>query len=106
MAEGRRALYPKWTEQTTGVPADLIREAARRYATSGASLCVHGLGMTEHRWGSHGVMALVDLALATGNIGRPGTGINPLRGQNNVQGARRTWAACRCILPAINRWTM
>ena len=43
--------------------------------------------MTEHRWGSHGVMALVNLALATGNIGRPGTGINPLRGQNNVQGA-------------------
>jgi formate dehydrogenase major subunit len=57
------------------------------YAGSGASLCVHGLGITEHRWGSHGVMALCDLALATGQIGRPGTGINPLRGQNNVQGA-------------------
>jgi len=78
---------PEWAEQITGVSADLIREAARRYATSGASLCVHGLGVTEHRWGSHGVIALVDVALATGNIGRPGTGINPLRGQNNVQGA-------------------
>lgn len=78
---------PEWTEHVTGVPADLIRQAARLYATSGASLCVHGLGMTEHRWGSHGVMALVDLALATGNLGKPGTGINPLRGQNNVQGA-------------------
>jgi len=78
---------PEKTEQVTGVPAHLIWEAARRYASSGASLCVHGLGMTEHRWGSHGVMALVNLALATGNIGRPGTGINPLRGQNNVQGA-------------------
>ncbi|MEC4890198.1 MAG: formate dehydrogenase subunit alpha [Nitrospira sp.] len=78
---------PEWAEQITGVSADLIREAARRYAASGASLCVHGLGMTEHRWGTHGVIALVDLALATGNIGRPGTGINPLRGQNNVQGA-------------------
>ncbi|MEQ1793775.1 MAG: formate dehydrogenase subunit alpha [Nitrospira sp.] len=78
---------PEWTEQITGVSGDLIREAARRYATSGASLCVHGLGVTEHRWGSHGVMALVDLALATGNLGKPGTGINPLRGQNNVQGA-------------------
>lgn len=78
---------PEWAEQMTGVSADLIRQAARRYATSGASLCVHGLGVTEHRWGSHGVMALVDLALATGHIGRPGTGINPLRGQNNVQGA-------------------
>ena len=78
---------PEATEQITGVPAHLICEAARRYATSGASLCVHGLGVTEHRWGSHGVIALCDLALATGNIGRPGTGINPLRGQNNVQGA-------------------
>ncbi|MEY4528769.1 MAG: hypothetical protein RL768_2488 [Nitrospirota bacterium] len=78
---------PEWAEQITGVSADLIRQAARLYATSGASLCVHGLGMTEHRWGSHGVMALVDLALATGSLGKPGTGINPLRGQNNVQGA-------------------
>jgi formate dehydrogenase major subunit len=78
---------PEMTEQITGVPASLIREAARRYATSGASFCVHGLGVTEHRWGSHGVIALCNLALATGNLGRPGTGINPLRGQNNVQGA-------------------
>jgi formate dehydrogenase major subunit len=78
---------PEKTEQLTGVPTSLIREAARLYATSGASLCVHGLGVTEHRWGSHGVIALCNLALATGNLGRPGTGINPLRGQNNVQGA-------------------
>src|SRR5574341_1026413 len=78
---------PELTEGITGVPAEAIRETARRYATSGASLCVHGLGVTEHRWGSHGVIALCNLALATANIGRPGTGINPLRGQNNVQGA-------------------
>jgi formate dehydrogenase major subunit len=78
---------PEKTEQITSVPARLIREAGRRFASSGASLSVHGLGMTEHRWGSHGVMSLVNLALATGNIGKPGTGINPLRGQNNVQGA-------------------
>jgi formate dehydrogenase major subunit len=78
---------PETVERLAGVPAEDIRRAARMYATSGASLCVHGLGVTEHRWGSHGVMALCDLALATGNIGRPGTGINPLRGQNNVQGA-------------------
>ncbi len=78
---------PELTSKLTGVPAHLISEAARRYATSGGSMAVHGLGMTEHRWGSHGVMALVNLALATGNIGKPGTGINPLRGQNNVQGA-------------------
>jgi formate dehydrogenase major subunit len=75
------------TERITGVPAAVIREAARCYATSGASFCAHGLGVTEHRWGSHGVIALCNLALATGNIGRPGSGINPLRGQNNVQGA-------------------
>ncbi|HTL63264.1 MAG TPA: formate dehydrogenase subunit alpha [Nitrospira sp.] len=78
---------PEITERVTGVPAEDIRRAARMYATSGASLCLHGLGVTEHRWGSHGVIALCDLALATGQIGRPGTGINPLRGQNNVQGA-------------------
>jgi formate dehydrogenase major subunit len=78
---------PEWTESVTGVPAALVREAARLYATAGASMCVHGLGVTEHRWGSHGVIALCDLALAAGQIGRPGTGINPLRGQNNVQGA-------------------
>lgn len=78
---------PEQMEAITGVPAHLIYQAARHYAKSGASLCVHGLGVTEHRWGSHGVIALCNLALATGNIGRPGTGINPLRGQNNVQGA-------------------
>ncbi|WP_447601436.1 formate dehydrogenase subunit alpha [Nitrospira sp. Nam80] len=78
---------PEVTEEITGVPVQLIKQAARRYATSGASLCMHGLGVTEHRWGSHGVMAICNLALATGNVGRPGTGVNPLRGQNNVQGA-------------------
>jgi formate dehydrogenase major subunit len=78
---------PERTAELTGVPPHLIAEAARRYAGSGASTCFHGLGVTEHRWGSHGVIALVNLALATGNLGRPGTGINPLRGQNNVQGA-------------------
>ncbi len=78
---------PEAAEAITGVPAHLIYQAARRYGSSRASLCVHGLGVTEHRWGSHGVIALCNLALATGNIGKPGTGINPLRGQNNVQGA-------------------
>jgi formate dehydrogenase major subunit len=78
---------PEAAEAITGVPAHLIYQAARRYGNSSASLCVHGLGVTEHRWGSHGVVALCNLALATGNIGKPGAGINPLRGQNNVQGA-------------------
>jgi formate dehydrogenase major subunit len=78
---------PEAAEAITGVPAHLISQAARLYGSSHASYCCHGLGVTEHRWGSHGVIALCNLALATGNIGKPGTGINPLRGQNNVQGA-------------------
>lgn len=78
---------PEKTEQITGVPADDIRKAARLYSQSGGSMCIHGLGVTEHKFGSHGVIALCNLALATGNVGRIGTGINPLRGQNNVQGA-------------------
>jgi len=64
-----------------------IREAARLYAKQGPAMSFHGLGLTEHTQGTEGVMGLVNLALLTGNIGRPGAGINPLRGQNNVQGA-------------------
>jgi formate dehydrogenase alpha subunit len=78
---------PERMEPITGVASHLVHKAALQYAKSGASLCVHGLGVTEHRWGSHGVIALCNLALATGNMGKPGSGINPLRGQNNVQGA-------------------
>jgi formate dehydrogenase major subunit len=78
---------PEKVEKICGVPAATIREAARLYATNKPSLSVHGLGMTEHIQGTEGIMALVNLALITGNIGKPGTGINPLRGQNNVQGA-------------------
>ena len=78
---------PERVAEITGVPADKLREAARLYATSGASMCAHGLGMTEHKYGSYGIMALCNLAILTGNVGRPGTGINPLRGQNNVQGS-------------------
>ncbi len=78
---------PEKVEKICGVPAAKIREAARIYATNKPSLSVHGLGMTEHIQGTEGIMALVNLALITGNIGKPGTGINPLRGQNNVQGA-------------------
>ena len=78
---------PEKVEQICGVPAAKIRAAARMYAGAKPSLSVHGLGMTEHIQGTEGIMALVNLALLTGNIGKPGTGINPLRGQNNVQGA-------------------
>ncbi len=77
---------PERVEPTTGVPAALVREAARVYGRSRASAIFYGLGITEQTQGSPGVQALVNLAILTGNLGKPGAGINPLRGQNNVQG--------------------
>lgn len=82
-----KAFPPAQVEPVCEVKADLIYEAARLYATAKPSMCFHGLGVTEHVQGTEGVMCLVNLALLTGNIGKTGTGINPLRGQNNVQGA-------------------
>jgi formate dehydrogenase major subunit len=78
---------PEASEKFTGVPAADIRAAARLYATGGNAAIYYGLGVTEHSQGSTTVMAIANLAMATGNIGRPGVGVNPLRGQNNVQGA-------------------
>ena len=78
---------PEATEQFSGVPAAEIRSAARIYAMGPNSAIYYGLGVTEHSQGSTMVMAMANLAMATGNIGREGVGINPLRGQNNVQGS-------------------
>ncbi|MBX3461846.1 MAG: formate dehydrogenase subunit alpha [Planctomycetes bacterium] len=78
---------PEALEAETGVPAAQIRGAARLYATAGNAAIYYGLGVTEHSQGSTTVMAIANLAMATGNIGRPGVGVNPLRGQNNVQGS-------------------
>lgn len=78
---------PERAAPVCGVEAQQIREAARIYATEGPAMSFHGLGLTEHVQGTEGVMCLVNLALLTGNIGRPNAGVNPLRGQNNVQGA-------------------
>ncbi len=78
---------PEATEATTQVPASLLRGAARLFATGGNGAIYYGLGVTEHSQGSTAVMAIANLAMATGNIGRPGVGVNPLRGQNNVQGS-------------------
>ena len=78
---------PERAAAICGVEPELIRRAARLYAKNKPSICFHGLGMTEHIQGTDGVRCLVNLALLTGNIGKPGTGINPLRGQNNVQGS-------------------
>ena len=78
---------PEATEAFSGVPADDVRHAARLYATGGNSAIYYGLGVTEHSQGSTMVMGIANLAMAAGQIGREGTGVNPLRGQNNVQGA-------------------
>ena len=78
---------PESVADVCGVSAAKIREAARIYATHRPAMCFHGLGVTEHVQGTEGVMCLVNLALLTGNLGRSGAGVNPLRGQNNVQGA-------------------
>jgi formate dehydrogenase major subunit len=78
---------PEALEEVTGVPADQVRAAARDYASAGNAAIYYGLGVTEHSQGSTMVMAMANLAMATGNIGRPGVGVNPLRGQNNVQGS-------------------
>ncbi len=78
---------PEVVAELSGVPADLIRKAARLYATGGNAAIYYGLGVTEHSQGTTTVIAIANLAMATGNIGRRGVGVNPLRGQNNVQGS-------------------
>ena len=78
---------PENSEQHTGIPAADLRAAARLYAQAGNGAIYYGLGVTEHSQGSTTVMAIANLAMLTGNIGREGVGVNPLRGQNNVQGS-------------------
>ena len=78
---------PERAAEICGIDADLIRRAARLYATGAPAMTVHGLGVTEHVQGTDGVTLLINLALLTGNLGKPGSGVNPLRGQNNVQGS-------------------
>ena len=85
VAEERNS--PEAMEAVTGVPAATVRAAARLYATAGNAAIYYGLGVTEHSQGSTAVMAIANLAMATGNLGREGVGVNPLRGQNNVQGS-------------------
>ena len=85
VADPRHA--PEEVEKISGVPAAEIRGAARLYATGGNGAIYYGLGVTEHSQGTTSVMAIANLAMATGNIGRRGVGVNPLRGQNNVQGS-------------------
>ncbi|MFI5304498.1 MAG: formate dehydrogenase subunit alpha [Nitrospiria bacterium] len=78
---------PEAMQEITGVSSELVRGAARLYATGGNAAIYYGLGVTEHAQGSTAVMGIANLAMVTGNIGRDGVGVNPLRGQNNVQGS-------------------
>ncbi|MGF6179105.1 formate dehydrogenase major subunit [Massilia sp. UYP32] len=78
---------PEAMEAITGVPAQQVRDAARLYALGGNGAIFYGLGVTEHAQGSTAVMGIANLAMVTGNVGRAGVGVNPLRGQNNVQGS-------------------
>jgi formate dehydrogenase major subunit len=85
VAEERNS--PEQMAAVTGVPAANVRAAARLYATAKNAAIYYGLGVTEHSQGSTMVMGIANLAMATGNVGREGVGVNPLRGQNNVQGS-------------------
>ena len=85
--EAVRDWTPERAASITGVPADLIVDAARLYANANASMIFWAMGITQHTTGTDNVKSLANLAMLCGHVGRPGTGCNPLRGQNNVQGA-------------------
>ncbi len=85
-AQSLEGATPEWAETISGVPADLIRQAARLYANADNAAIYWGMGISQSVHGTDNALSLANLALLTGNLGRPGTGLNPLRGQNNVQG--------------------
>jgi len=87
LKEAVREYEPSMVSRITGVPESNLREAARIYAQSNASSILYCMGITQHTTGTNNVMALANMAMATGNVGKESTGVNPLRGQNNVQGA-------------------
>lgn len=87
LANNVAAVTPESVESSTGVSAKLIRQVAKAYSQAKSAMIFYGMGITQFVSGTQNVIALADLALVCGQIGRPGTGINPLRGQNNVQGA-------------------
>jgi formate dehydrogenase major subunit len=78
---------PEWAAPITGVPAETIRKVARVYATNKPSAIIYSMGVTQHACGTDNVLSMSNIAMLTGNIGKRGSGVNPLRGQNNVQGA-------------------
>jgi len=84
---GVQKYTPQYVEEVTGVPAVDVREAARLYAQAERASIIYAMGITQHATGTDKVFSLANLAMLTGNVGKEGTGVNPLRGQNNVQGA-------------------
>jgi formate dehydrogenase alpha subunit len=84
--ESLEAFTPEWAEGVSGVPAEDIRQAARLYADAERAAIYWGMGISQSTHGTDNALALTNLALMTGHVGKPGTGLNPLRGQNNVQG--------------------
>jgi formate dehydrogenase major subunit len=87
LAENVKKFSPEKMAPICGIPAETIREVARKYATSAASIILWGMGISQHVHGTDNARCLIALALSTGQIGKPGSGLHPLRGQNNVQGA-------------------
>lgn len=87
MAENIRKYPPEVVSEITGVPVEDLAEAARLYATTERAMIFYTLGITEHTTGTDNVMSLANLAMLTGNVGKKYSGVNPLRGQNNVQGS-------------------
>src|SRR5690606_39563279 len=87
---------PERMEPVCGIPAETISEVARLYARSERSIIFWGMGVSQHTHGTDNARCLIALALVTGHIGRPGTGLHPLRGQNNVQGASDA-----CLIPMV-----
>jgi len=87
LAANVKKFSPEKMAPICGIPADTIREVARTYATSAASIILWGMGISQHVHGTDNARCLIALALSTGQIGKPGSGLHPLRGQNNVQGA-------------------
>lgn len=93
---------PEKVAEICHIDPDDLRAAARMYATARKAPIIYCLGVTEHSTGTEGVMSMSNMAMLVGKLGRSGCGVNPLRGQNNVQ-APVTWAPCPRTIPAIRR---
>ena len=90
---------PEYVEEISGIPKDQLIDAARLYAQSNASSILYAMGITQHTTGTDNVKSLANLSMLCGNVGIPGGGVNPLRGQNNA-----TWGVCPMCIRGTKRW--